>query len=68
MKTRIKQSLKKIANFLGEVKTEIKKIDWLSAKETLQLTMVVIFVSVIVAIFLGGIDFLLTTLLNKFVF
>lgn len=57
-----------ITNFLKEVKTEIKKVNWPTKKETLRYTLIVIGVSIIVAIFLGGIDFLFTALLNKFIF
>lgn len=57
----------KITTFLKEVKAEIKKINWLTKQETLRYTLIVISISVFVAIFLGGIDFIFTTLLNKFI-
>jgi len=60
--------LNKIINFLKEVKTEIKKVNWPTKKETLRYTLIVIGVSIVVAIFLGGLDFVFTTLLNKFIF
>jgi len=59
---------KKITNFLKEIKTEIKKVNWPKKNETIRYTLIVIGVSIIVAIFLGGIDFIFTTLLNKFIF
>lgn len=46
----------------------MKQINWLTLKQTLKYTFVVLLVSVIVSIFLGGIDFLLTLLLKKFIF
>ena len=58
---------KKIFNFFREVKLEMKKIDWPSKKQVLKNTLIVIGVSVAIAIFLGGLDFIFTTLLNKFV-
>jgi len=67
MKIKIKENLTKVFQFLKEVRLETRKIDWLSARETFKYTLVVLFVSVIIAIFLGGIDFLFTLFLNKFI-
>lgn len=46
--------------FLKEVQDELKKVVWPSQSEVVRLTVVVILVSVIVGLYLGGIDFLLT--------
>lgn len=46
---------------------EMKKVNWPTKKETIRYTLIVIGVSVAVAVFLGGLDFVFTTLLNKFV-
>jgi len=67
MNIRIKENLKKALNFLKETKLEMRKVNWLSIRETLRYTLVVIFASVVVAIFLGGMDFLFTMFLNRFV-
>jgi len=45
----------------------MKKVNWPTREETIRYTLIVIGVSVAVAIFLGGVDFLFTTLLNKFI-
>jgi preprotein translocase subunit SecE len=68
MKIRIKEYLKKVGSYFKEVRLEMKQINWLSFKETVKYTFVVLLVSIIVSIFLGGIDFLLTLLLKKFIF
>lgn len=68
MKINIKNPFKKISSFLKEVRLEMKRIDWLSIKQTLRYTLIVILISVIVGAFLGGVDFVLKVLLNKFVF
>jgi len=57
----------KIVTFLKEVRLEMKKVNWPSRQETLRYTLIVIGVSFAVAVFLGTLDFILTTLLNKFV-
>jgi len=48
--------------FLREVRTELSKVSWLSKQETIRLTLIVIGVTVVVAIFLGAFDLLFTKL------
>jgi len=50
--------------FLKEVKTELGKVVWPSKKEATRLTAIVIGVSVIVGIFIGSLDFLLTKIME----
>lgn len=64
---RITNFPKKIVSFLKEVKLEMKKVNWPSRKETIKYTLIIIAVSIAVAAFLGGLDFIFTTLLNKFI-
>ncbi len=59
---------KKIIIFLKEVRTEMKKVNWPSRKETLNYTLIVVGASLAVAAFLGGLDFLFATFLEKFIF
>ena len=58
----------KIGVFLKEVRLEIKKVNWPTRQETIRYTLIVIGISVAVAAYLGGLDFIFTSLLNKFVF
>ena len=46
--------------FLKEVQEELKKVVWPTRDEVIRLTFVVIAVSLVVGLFLGGIDFVLT--------
>ena len=48
--------------FLKEVREELKKVVWPTRDEVIRLTFVVILISLIVGLFLGGIDFILTKL------
>ncbi len=48
--------------FLKEVREELKKVVWPTKDEVIRLTFVVILISLIVGLFLGGIDFILTKL------
>lgn len=50
--------------FLKEVRDELKKVVWPTRSEIIRLTSIVILVSVMVGIFLGTVDFILTQLLN----
>ena len=54
----------KVLDFLKEVKVELQKVVWPTRAKTIQLTVIVIGVTVIVGFFLGAIDFGLTNLLN----
>jgi len=63
----IRGMLNKIVTFLKEVRLEMKKVNWPTRQETIRYTLIVIGVSVAVAIFLGALDFIFTTLLNKFI-
>jgi preprotein translocase subunit SecE len=58
--------LRKITNYLKEVKVEIKKVNMPTRQETIKYTLIVIGLSLVVAIFLGGLDFLFTFLVSKF--
>jgi len=50
--------------FLKEVRAEMNNVSWPSKQETTRLTGVVIGVSLIVAIFIGILDFLFTNLIT----
>lgn len=54
-------------NFLKETRDELKKVVWPTRDEVIRLTGVVILVSVIVGLFLGGADFILTKLIGLLV-
>jgi preprotein translocase subunit SecE len=45
-----------IAKFMREVRSELKKVTWPTRQETFKLTTVVIVLSVIVAVYIGGLD------------
>lgn len=50
--------------FLKEVKFELEKVVWPTRNEVIRLTVTVILVSLMVGLFLGGLDFVLTKLLE----
>jgi len=59
--------MKKLIDFLKEVKLEVKKVNWPTKKETAKYTLVIIGTAIIVASFLGGLDFIFQYIMNKFV-
>ena len=46
----------------------MKKVNWPTRQQTTRYTLIVIGVSLAVAMFLGGLDFIFTIILNKFIF
>lgn len=60
--------LVKIINFFIESRRELKKVKWPTKSEALQYTLIVIIISLIVAIYLGSLDFIFSNLLKKFIF
>lgn len=59
--------LQKITTFLKEARVELKKVNWPTKQETIKYTLIVIGVSFAIMIFLGGLDFLFTWLISKFI-
>ena len=51
-------------NIISTIKSELKKITWPTREETVKLTIVVFFISLIVGAYLGIIDVSLTKLLE----
>jgi len=50
--------------FLKEIQRELKKATWPSRQETIRLTSIVVFVSLVVASFIGFLDFSFTKLVG----
>jgi preprotein translocase subunit SecE len=59
--------LTKIQTYFKEVFVEMKKVNWPTRKETIRYTLLVIGISVAVAAYLGGLDFIFTRILEFFV-
>ncbi len=54
-------------SFFKEVREELKKVVWPSKEEVIRLTGVVVLVSALVGLYLGGADFILTKLFEVFI-
>lgn len=56
--------MRRMIDFLWETKVELQKVIWPSKQETIKLTAIVIFVTIIVGFFVVGIDYVLAFLLK----
>ena len=59
--------MNKVLTFIKEAKVELLKVNWPSKKQTLNYTLIVIGVSLAVAAFLGGLDYVFNYLLKVFI-
>ena len=59
--------MNKLIIFIKEAKEELLKVNWPSKKQTLNYTLIVIGVSLAVAAFLGGLDYIFNYLLKVFI-
>jgi preprotein translocase subunit SecE len=53
-----------LIRFLKEVRIEMKKVSWLSRREVLNYTAVVILVSAVAGVYLGALDFAFSELVR----
>lgn len=58
--------MQKIINFFREVRAEFKHITWPSKETIIQSTIVVISISIVVSLILGGFDYLFTRAIALF--
>ena len=61
---KVSEMIRKVTNFLKEVKVELGKVSWSTRKELLSSTVVVIVSTAILAVFIGAIDLSLSKILS----
>jgi preprotein translocase subunit SecE len=59
--------MNKLTQYLKEVRVELGKVNWPTRQQTTRYTLVIIGVSVALAIFLGGLDYVFSWILNRFI-
>ncbi len=59
--------MRSVLNYLNEVKVELSKVTWPKKQEVLRLTLVVLIISVVVAGYVSGLDYVFTKILEKIV-
>lgn len=57
----------KLQSFFKEVYIELRKVNWLTRSQVLKYTLIVVAATVIVAAFLGGLDYLFSTAIRAFI-
>jgi len=58
----------KINSFLREVWVELKRVSWLSRKDLLRYTLIVLGITGVAAAFLGSLDFLFSEIIKRIIF
>jgi len=53
-----------LVTYLNETVNELKLVRWPTRRETINLTLIVIAISIIVGAYVGGLDFLFTNVLK----
>ena len=56
--------MNKIIKFIKEARAELKKVNWPTRKELIDSTKVVLITSLLLAVFIGVIDFILSQLIK----
>ena len=59
--------IKKTVQFFQEAKAELAKVNWPTKKQTINYTILVVAVSLAVAIFLGGLDWIFSYILKTYI-
>ncbi len=57
----------KAFSFLGEVWEELGKVTWPTRQEAIRMTVTVLIVSSVIAVFIGGLDYLLLTIVRRLI-
>ncbi|MFH2019021.1 MAG: preprotein translocase subunit SecE [bacterium] len=56
-----------IPKYLSEVRRELSKVTWPTRKEATRMTVIVIIASLLVGLYIGGLDLVFTSLLGLFI-
>lgn len=60
--------MEKVVTFFKESYAELRKVNWPSRKQAINYTVIVIVASIVVALFLGFLDKIFSTVVEKFIF
>ncbi len=59
--------MKSVIQFLKEAKQEVRKVSWPTRSDTFRNAIMVIFVSLLVAAYLGGIDYIIRNIMERII-
>ncbi|HSX15080.1 MAG TPA: preprotein translocase subunit SecE [Candidatus Saccharimonadales bacterium] len=57
--------MNRLMTYLRESRAELAKVDWPNRQQAMRLTAVVVVFSLLVASFIGAVDYIFTTILQK---
>lgn len=57
----------KLTTYMQEVSTELKKVSWPTKQRTIDMTLLVIGVSLVVALYIGSLDFVFQKLISSII-
>jgi preprotein translocase subunit SecE len=57
----------RITEYLHDVRSELRKVVWPTREEAINLTVVVLFITILMTLILGGLDFIFGQLLNQLI-
>ena len=66
-KLQIMNALQKTQVFFKEVYVELRKVNWLKRREVIRYTLIVLGATLAVAAVLGGLDYLFSSAIQKFI-
>lgn len=58
----------KVKSFFKEVYVELKRVSWLPRNQVINYTIIVLVVTIVVAGFLGGLDYIFSSAIKMFLF
>ena len=59
--------MNKLFSFIKESKEELVKVTWPSKQKTINYTIAVVIISLLVALFLGALDMIFSMIIEKFI-
>jgi preprotein translocase subunit SecE len=62
--SRVREKIRQLVEFLKEVRSETKRVSWVSRKQVLGATLVVLILVIIMAIYLGIIDLIIAAFMK----
>jgi preprotein translocase subunit SecE len=54
-------------SYIKEVASELKKVTWPTKKQTIDMTIIVVVISLVVAVYLTGVDFFLNKVITSII-
>jgi preprotein translocase subunit SecE len=59
--------MSRLSNYISDTKGEMKHVSWPTKKQTFMFTLLVIFISIVVSVYLGFFDYVFSVILRNFI-